>query len=76
MVFTTIRAVGAALPADVLAATLGDAESPGLGADDFHLEIGVTPREAANRAWAVLTGAWHGYREALSELRPVIARSG
>jgi hypothetical protein len=66
--FTTIRAVGAALPADVLAATVSDAQLKGLTADDYHLEYGVTPREAANRAWSVLTGAWRGYREALAKL--------
>jgi len=66
--FTTVRAVGSALPADVLAATISDANLKGLTADDYHLELGVTPREAANRAWSVLTGAWHGYREALSKL--------
>lgn len=66
--FTTIRAVGSALPADVLAATISDANLQGLTADDYHLELGVTPREAANRAWSVLTSAWHGYREALSKL--------
>lgn len=66
--FTTIRAVGAALPADVLAATIGDASLQGLTADDYHLELGVTPREAANRAWSVLTSAWAGYRDALAKL--------
>ena len=66
--FTTIRAVGSALPADVLAATISDANLKGLTADDYHLELGVTPREAANRAWSVLTSAWLGYREALSKL--------
>jgi hypothetical protein len=63
--FTTIRAVGSALPADVLAATISDANLKGLTADDYHLELGVTPREAANRAWSVLTSAWHGARGAL-----------
>ena len=58
--FTTIRTIGAALPADVLAATVSDTQLKGLTADDYHLEFGVTPREAANRAWSVLTGAWHG----------------
>ncbi|MDO8392475.1 MAG: N-6 DNA methylase [Actinomycetota bacterium] len=66
--FTTIRTVGAALPADVLAATVSDAQLKGLTADDYHLEYGVTPREAANRAWSVLTGAWLGYREAIGKL--------
>jgi hypothetical protein len=66
--FTTIRTVGAALPADVLAATVSDAQLKGLTADDYHLEFGVTPRESANRAWSVLTGAWKGYRDAIGKL--------
>ena len=66
--FTTIRAVGSALPADLLSATVSDARLEGMRADDYHLEYGVTPREAANRAWSVLTGAWVGYREAISKL--------
>lgn len=66
--FTTIRAVGSALPADLLSATVSDARLEGMRADDYHLEYGVTPREAANRAWSVLTGAWSGYREAISKL--------
>ena len=42
---------------------------PGLAADDYRLELGVTPREAANRAWSVLTGAWSAYRDALATRR-------
>lgn len=68
--FTTIRVVGAALPADVLARAVAGRDLPGLSADDYGLEIGVTPREAANRAWAVLTGAWRGFRAAVERLGP------
>ena len=66
--FTTIRSIGAALPADVLAATVSDTQLKGLKADDYHLEYGVTPREAANRAWSVLSNAWVGYRDAIAKL--------
>ncbi len=65
---TTIRAVGSALPADVLSAVVsGDEGLEGLSSDAYRLEIGVTPREAANRAWSVLSGAYAGYRRALAE---------
>ena len=63
---TTIRTVGALIPADLLARIVTGTDLPGLGADDYRLELGVTPREAANRAWSVLTGAWTSYRDALS----------
>lgn len=62
----TVRAVGQALPADALSAVLGS-ELPGLSTDDFVLEIGLSPREAANRAWAVLTSAYAGFRQALPD---------
>jgi len=66
---TAVRAVGAALPADVLARVVDPKGGlPGRSADDYQLELGVTPVEAANRAWSVLTGAWAGYRAALERL--------
>lgn len=66
---TAVRAVGAALPADVLARVVDPKGGlPGRSADDYQLELGVTPVEAANRAWSVLTGAWTGYRAALERL--------
>ncbi|HEV2361155.1 MAG TPA: hypothetical protein VGS21_05595, partial [Acidimicrobiales bacterium] len=67
---SAVRSVGAVLPPDLIASVVTGTELPGLGADDYHLELGVTPREAANRAWAVLTGAWATYRQAL-DARPV-----
>lgn len=61
-----MRSVGGVLPADVISAAVAGADLPGLGAADYHLELGVTPKEAANRAWAVLRGAWAAYRDALA----------
>lgn len=63
---TTVRTVGALLPADLLGRIVAGTDLPGLTADDYRLELGVTPREAANRAWSVLTGAWAAYRDALA----------
>lgn len=66
---TAARTVGAALPADVLTRVVDPKGGlPGLAADDYDLELGVTPVEAANRAWSVLTGAWAGYQAALNRL--------
>lgn len=64
---TTITTVGGLLPADLLAAIADGRDLPGLTADDYGLELGIGPREAANRAWAVLTGAWAAYRAALAQ---------
>ena len=63
---STVRSVGGILPADLLAGVVTGTDLPGLSADDYHLELGLTPREAANRAWSVLTGAWAAYRQALT----------
>ena len=60
---STIRSVGGILPPDVLAA-VASGVLPGLDAADYHLE--VSPREAANRAWSVLLGAWASYRDAMA----------
>ncbi len=63
---TTVRTVGGLIPADLLARIIVGSDLPGLGGDDYRLELGVSPREAANRAWSVLTGAWISYRDALA----------
>jgi hypothetical protein len=65
---TTVRTVGGLIPGDLVARVLSGRDLDGLTADDFHLELGVTPREAANRAWSVLSGAWVAYRDALGRL--------
>lgn len=66
--FTTVRTVGGLLPPDLLGRVItGDKDIGGLSPSDFHLGAGETPREAANRAWSYLTGAWTAYRAALSQ---------
>ena len=67
---TTVRTVGGLIPADLLARILAGEDLDGLTGDDFHLELGLSPKEAANRAWSVLTGAWAGYRDALASRPP------
>ena len=71
---TTVRTVGGLIPADLLARILAGEDLDGLTGDDFHLELGLSPKEAANRAWSVLTGAWAGYRDALAS-RPTDDRA-
>lgn len=67
--FTTVRVVGGLLPTDVLGRVLaGDKDIGGLSSTDFHLPAGESPREAANRAWPYLLGAWKKYKEALATL--------
>lgn len=67
--FTTVRVVGGLLPTDLLARVLaGDKDLGGLTSSDYHLPSGENPREAANRAWSYLLGAWHAYRQALAKL--------
>ena len=63
---TGVRSVGGVLPADLVMAVVSGADVPGLRADDYHLELGMTPKEAANRAWAVLGTAWRNYQDALT----------
>jgi len=52
----------------LIASVIAGGDLPGLSGDDYHLELGLNPREAANRAWTVLRGAWATYREALASL--------
>jgi hypothetical protein len=61
-----VRVVGSLLPSDLIGRLVTGTELPGMTPDDYRLELGVTPKEAANRAWSVLSSAWKGYREALS----------
>ena len=60
-----VRSVGGVLPPDLIAAVITGTDLPGMGAGDYHLELGVTPKGAADRAWAVLGGARAFYRDAL-----------
>lgn len=65
----SIRVVGGLLPPDVLTRILaGDGELGGLAGADYHRAAGESAREAANRAWTYLLGAWASYRAALARL--------
>lgn len=73
--FVGVRVVGGLLPADLLAKLVaGQAE--GLSSKDFHLAAGETVRDAANRVWAYLRGAWATYRTALDALPDHDAATG
>ncbi len=73
--FSTIRCVGSALPSDVLTRVVGD-QLPGISGSTYGQPINVTPREAANRAWAVLQPAWTAFRGATANLGPNDAAVG
>src|SRR5665647_646238 len=65
---SAVRTVGAMLPADLLGrVAAGDRDLGGLTSSDYHLG-GETPREAANRVWAHLTGMWPSFQWALAKL--------
>ncbi len=64
---TSVRIVGPILPADLLTRVLVGTGLEGMTSGDFHLELGLTPREAANRAWSVLSGAWTNFRDAVAK---------
>ena len=66
--FATIRVVGSALPADILIKTVTNETELKITSSSYELELGVTPREDANRRWSALIGAWRGYRDALRNL--------
>ena len=67
--FTTVRVVGGLIPTDVLSRILaGDKDLGGLASADYHLASGESAREAANRAWPYLLGAWQNYQQALAKL--------
>ncbi|MGE0219268.1 Eco57I restriction-modification methylase domain-containing protein [Mycolicibacterium sp.] len=66
--FVGVRIQGGLLPADLLAKLATGTDLPGLASSDFHLPAGESVREAANRVWAYLRGAWTTYRQALDGL--------
>ena len=65
---TAVRVVGGLVPGDLLSRVLSGGDLEGLTGNDFNLELGVSPRDAANRAWPTLSGAWVQYRDALAKL--------
>ena len=69
--FTTLRAEGAILPADLLQrVATGDRNLSGLTPEDYHLDKGERLNEATNRAWNRLVGTWATFREARAKLPP------
>jgi len=67
--FACIRVVGGLLPPDLLGRVLaGDKDLGGITPSEYHLPAGEGPREAANRSWSYLLGAWAAYRQALAKL--------
>ncbi len=66
--FVGVRVAGGLLPADVLGRLVVGREVEGLGAGDYHLAAGESVREAANRSWAYLRGAWSSFQGALEGL--------
>lgn len=65
--FIGVRVQGGLLPAELL--SRGNAgQLSGQQSSDYHLAPGETVREAANRAWAYLTGVWSTYTEAAQAL--------
>jgi N-6 DNA Methylase len=66
--FVGVRVQGGLLPADLLAKLITGHGPDGLSSKDFHLATGETVRDAANRVWAYLRGAWTTYRHALAAL--------
>ena len=66
--FVGVRVQGGLLPADLLSRLVTRTGLTGLSSKDFHLAAGETVRDAANRVWAYLRGAWTTYRQALAAL--------
>lgn len=65
--FMGVRVAGGLLPAELLSRIAAGALA-GQTSADYHLAPGETIREAANRAWAYLTGVWATYRQAAEKL--------
>lgn len=65
--FVGVRVAGGLLPAELLS-RIAAGELAGQTSGDYHLAPGETVREAANRAWAYLTGVWATYRQAAEKL--------
>ncbi|WP_059015769.1 N-6 DNA methylase [Mycobacterium sp. M26] len=74
--FVGVRVVGGLLPADLLAKLVAGQVQDGLSSKDFHLAAGESVRDAANRVWAYLRGAWTTYRQALAALPDADAATG
>lgn len=65
--YVGVRVQGGLLPAELLS-RIAASTLAGQASADYHLAAGETVREAANRAWAYLTGVWAAYRQAAAKL--------
>ena len=65
--FVGVRVTGGLLPAELLS-RIAAGGLGGQASGDYHLAPGETVREAANRAWAYLTGVWATYQQAVEKL--------
>lgn len=65
--FGGVRVLGGLLPAELLS-RINAGQLPGQKSSDYHLASGESVREAANRAWAYLTGVWSSYWAAAQAL--------
>lgn len=65
--FVGVRIQGGLFPAELLS-RLSAGLLDGQKSSDYHLATGESVREAANRAWAYLTGVWAGYRHVAEKL--------
>ncbi|WGT47294.1 DNA methyltransferase [Tessaracoccus lacteus] len=65
--FVGVRVQGGLIPAELLS-RISVGALPGQSSADYHLAPGESVREAANRAWAYLTGVWATYRQAAERL--------
>lgn len=67
--FTTITTEGGLLPANLLSLLTQQPDLlPGTRPDDYHLAPGRRLREAINRSWAELQGAWVAFQTELARL--------
>ena len=67
--FTTITTEGGLLPASLLSLLTQQPDLlPGTRPDDYHLAPGRRLREAINRSWAELQGAWAAFQTELARL--------
>lgn len=75
--FVGFRIQGGLLPVDLpQRLTQPGSDVSGLTSADYHLAAGESVRDAANRVWAYLRGAWGSYREMLAKLPDSDAATG
>jgi hypothetical protein len=66
-VFTSVRTVGALLPADMLKRIADGKEVSGSAPADYHVVGARSVKDAAERHWDPLKGAWRALRDALGD---------